>query len=38
MIYLNILDTKRQEFFKEISFLKEYGFYLAGGTGLALKK
>lgn len=32
-----ILDKKRSEFLKKIGFLKEYGFYLAGGTGLALQ-
>ena len=39
MLKWNILDKKRQEVLKKLSFLKEkeYGFYLAGGTAVALQ-
>ena len=32
-----ILDSKRLKVLKELSFLKEEGYYLAGGTALALQ-
>lgn len=34
---LEILDQKRREFLPKIGFLKELGFYMAGGTALALQ-
>lgn len=37
-IYLNILDTKQLKILPKLGFLrKEYGFYLGGGTALALQ-
>jgi len=35
--HFEVLDSKRRQFLIEISFLKKYGFYLAGGTALALQ-
>lgn len=34
---LEIFDRKRKKLLKELGFLKKYGFYLAGGTALALQ-
>ncbi len=36
-IYQDILDRKRRKLLSELSFLEKYGFYLAGGTALALQ-
>ncbi|MBI4669720.1 MAG: nucleotidyl transferase AbiEii/AbiGii toxin family protein [Elusimicrobia bacterium] len=36
-LFLNILDPKRQKLLTSLKFLKEHGFYLAGGTALALQ-
>ncbi|RKY40602.1 MAG: hypothetical protein DRP81_09195, partial [Candidatus Omnitrophota bacterium] len=36
-MYWSILDKKQREILKKIGFLKKYGFYLAGGTALALQ-
>jgi len=36
-MYLNILTKKQLALFKKLGFLKKYGFYLAGGTALALQ-
>lgn len=36
-MHWEILDKKRLEIIPKFSFLREYGFYLAGGTGLALQ-
>lgn len=36
MIYYDILDEQRRALLPSFSMLKERGFYLAGGTGLAL--
>ncbi len=35
-MYLSALDKKRVNALKKMEFLNEYGFYLAGGTALAL--
>jgi len=35
-MHLEILDKKRIELFQKLSWLNNYGFYLAGGTALAL--
>lgn len=37
MVYFDILDKKRLLLLPRLAFLKEYNFYLAGGTGLALQ-
>lgn len=37
IVYLEILDTKRQKLLNQLKFLKKEGFYLAGGTALALQ-
>ena len=38
MLHLEILDAKRRRMLPELEFLKkEYRFYLAGGTALALQ-
>lgn len=34
---LSILDEKRKKLIKDLSFVKDEGFYLAGGTALALQ-
>ncbi len=34
--YFDILSKGQKEIFKKLNFINEYGFYLAGGTGLAL--
>ena len=36
-MYLEILEPKRKKFLSKLGFLKEYGFYMAGGTALALQ-
>lgn len=36
-MHLNILDEQRQVLLPHLTFLKEMGFYLAGGTALALQ-
>ena len=36
-MHWNILDKKRLDILHKFSELKEFGFYLAGGTGLALQ-
>ncbi len=37
-LYLDILDQKRKEMLPKMVFLrKEFGFYCAGGTALALQ-
>ena len=36
-IYFEILSEKQKKIFKKLTFLKKHGFYLAGGTGLALQ-
>jgi len=34
---LEILDRKRKKLLSQLTFLKKYGFYMAGGTALALQ-
>lgn len=36
-MYLSVLNKKQRELLKKFGFLKKYGFYLAGGTALALQ-
>lgn len=36
-LYLSVLDKRQLRLLKKLKFLKKYGFYLAGGTGLALQ-
>lgn len=36
-MHLEILDQKRKEFLSKLGFLKDHGFYMAGGTALALQ-
>jgi len=36
-LFLSVLDKKRMALFNKLGFLKDYGFYLAGGTSLALQ-
>lgn len=36
-MFLEILDSKRKKLFPQLAFLKKYGFYMAGGTALALQ-
>jgi len=36
-LFLSVLDKKRMNLLKKVGFLKNYGFYLAGGTALALQ-
>jgi len=36
-LFLSVLDKKRNDLFNKLGFLKDYGFYLAGGTSLALQ-
>lgn len=36
-MYLDILDRKRKKFLSQFGFLRKYGFYMAGGTALALQ-
>lgn len=36
-MYLSVLNTRQINLLKELKFLNEYGFYLAGGTALALQ-
>jgi hypothetical protein len=36
-MHLEILDSKRKEFLPKLGFLKDHGFYMAGGTALALQ-
>ncbi|MDI6592112.1 MAG: nucleotidyl transferase AbiEii/AbiGii toxin family protein [Patescibacteria group bacterium] len=35
-MYLSVLNSKQIKLLKKLKFLKKYGFYLAGGTALAL--
>ncbi|PIZ27754.1 hypothetical protein COY45_00770 [Candidatus Berkelbacteria bacterium CG_4_10_14_0_8_um_filter_42_34] len=35
-MFLEVLDKKRQKLLSQLGFLKKYGFYMAGGTALAL--
>jgi len=36
-MYLSVLNRNQKELLKKLGFLKKYGFYLAGGTNLALQ-
>ena len=36
-MYWDILDSKRKKLLSQLGFLSQYGFYLAGGTALALE-
>lgn len=36
-MFLEILDRKRRKILSQLSFLKKYGFYMAGGTALSLE-
>lgn len=36
-LYLSVLDKRQLRLLKKLKFLKKYGFYLAGRTGLALQ-
>lgn len=36
-MFLTVLDKKRRKLLGELGFLKSHGFYLAGGTALALQ-
>jgi len=36
-MYWDILDSKRKKLLSQLGFLSRYGFYLAGGTALALE-
>lgn len=36
-MHLSVLSSKQKKLLKELGFLKKYGFYLAGGTALALQ-
>jgi len=36
-MYLEVLDSKRKKILSRLAFLKKYGFYMAGGTALALQ-
>jgi len=36
-MYWNVFDKKQLDLLKRLKFLKKYGFYLAGGTALALQ-
>jgi len=36
-MYLSVLNSKQVSLLKKLGFLKKYGFYLAGGTALALQ-
>ena len=36
-MHLEILDPKRKKFLSKLGLLKKYGFYMAGGTALALQ-
>lgn len=36
-MFLSVLDKKRINLLKELEFLEKYGFYLAGGTAMALQ-
>jgi hypothetical protein len=36
-LFLSVLDKKRKDLLNKLGFLKDYGFYLAGGTSLALQ-
>ena len=36
-MYFSILSPKQKKLLKEVAFLSKYGFYLAGGTALALQ-
>lgn len=37
MMKLSIISSKQAKLLKKLSFLKKHGFYLAGGTALALQ-
>lgn len=36
-MFLEVLDKKRKKLLPQLVFLKKYGFYLSGGTALALQ-
>ena len=36
-MFSEVLDKKRKELLLQLGFLKKYGFYMAGGTALALQ-
>ena len=36
-MFLEILDSKRRKLLPQLAFLKKHGFYMAGGTALALQ-
>lgn len=36
-MYFDILDRKRVEILPKLKFLRKFGFYLGGGTALALQ-
>lgn len=36
-LHWDILDEERKKLLPKLAFLKEQGFYLAGGTGLSLQ-
>ena len=36
-MYFNILNKKQLKIFPQLSFLEKLGFYMAGGTALALQ-
>lgn len=36
-LFLSVLDKKREDLLNKLGFLKDSGFYLAGGTSLALQ-
>ena len=36
-MFSEVLDKKRQKLLRQLGFLKNYGFYMAGGTALALQ-
>jgi len=36
-MFLEVLDKKGQKLLSQLGFLKKYGFYMAGGTALALQ-
>ena len=36
-MYLSVLSREQKGLLKKLGFLKKYGFYLAGGTALALQ-
>lgn len=36
-MFLEVLDARRKKLLPQLAFLKKYGFYMAGGTALALQ-